>query len=145
MKQPKPMVGQTWNITKPFAGGVQTIDSIIGDEIHLANACPVSVGELHRWAKFVPQNDLEWLACNVDNWGSEYPDYNFVSRYFGWSFHKQMATNRYTRKQWQNTRYKLGLDDKPRISAKRWAERLRAKPFVEAIASQIKQGTFIVM
>jgi hypothetical protein len=123
MKQPKPMAGQTWRGNRCVHNSEVIIDPSKDGLVHYGQGKhdATTVSHFTTMFTFVPKNDLEWLACNVDNWGSEYPDYSFVSRYFGWSFHKQMATNRYTRKQWQNTRYKLGLDDKPHITAKSYA------------------------
>lgn len=64
--------------------------------------------------EFQPQNDLEWLALQLDKW---YFAGNYI--YKGNNMPMQSSvigkgfSNVYTREQWQNMRYHLGLDEKP--------------------------------
>ena len=64
---------------------------------------------------FSPQNDLEWLACDITKW--MWPNHNSISRRFDGlckcQLNKSESTGDYTRHQWQNMRYYLGLDEKP--------------------------------
>jgi len=72
---------------------------------------------------FQPQNDLEWLAVNVDKWRCD--SLKFISRDDGCAcFYVDDCNlqflrkyNFYTRDQWQNMRYELGLDDKKHIQS----------------------------
>lgn len=71
--------------------------------------------QLDDYWKFIPQNDLEWLAVHVEKWnGHQYEgivDDSLLSRVGidNWSF----TDVGHTREQWQNMRYYLGLDKKP--------------------------------
>ena len=71
---------------------------------------------LERYFKFVPQNDLQWLAVNVDTW-VKWRDLPYITRtgdawtYLSSDLHHPDS---YTKEQWQRERYKSGLDDKPK-------------------------------
>lgn len=61
---------------------------------------------------FIPQTDLEWLAVNCDEW-CDY-DTVFICKKGGdYAFIPCFLGHCYTRQQWQNKRYELGLDEKP--------------------------------
>lgn len=67
--------------------------------------------DFHRCFKFIPQNDLEWLAVNEDEW-CETIRFNVP------------GDGCCSRKQWQNMRYHLGLDKKPhyRLTGGDWVK-----------------------
>ena len=82
--------------------------------------------------EFIPQNDLEWLAVKAGAW--EFDDCDFIAREESRELYIEDSESEYcsqfqyyTHQQWQNMRYKLGLDEKPRVSAEKWAEMLRDK------------------
>jgi hypothetical protein len=109
---------------KVRAGQVWAIDDSEFKLSHICggkdNSC-VSVGwgwinieEFYDKFKFIPQNDLEKLAVNVDEWTSKSVEHNLYrggdSIY--WVDYRYQHDS-YTRQQWQNMRYHLGLDKKP--------------------------------
>jgi len=67
--------------------------------------------------EFIPQTDLEWLAVNVDKWDGD--EYRYVwkrsemERGFDFLIVPLSFAECYSRQQWQNMRYHLGLDKKP--------------------------------
>lgn len=62
---------------------------------------------------FVPQNDLEWLAVNVHEWNCQDSFQVICKADNRAGYHHEGLLGCYTRKQWQNKRYYLGLDKKP--------------------------------
>ena len=125
MKNVKPMVGQVWKSTIPvgtiISGELVSIenvnneDDIIGIYNQAMHFSSIDFGTIERCFEFISQNDLEWLAVNVDTWDSEK---KFIRTYDGMNKHNFCTietypkVNYYTRQQWQNKRYELGLDEK---------------------------------
>lgn len=69
---------------------------------------------------FVPQNDLEWLAVNEREWKTHPHNRDFFKFIRRCEIHGVMYHNVsndafywWSRKEWQNMRYHLGLDKKP--------------------------------
>ena len=113
MNNVKPQVGQKWDIYTPDINlGIVEIKSIDGDKAKLTNNMVVSVSGIRESCEFIPQNDLEWLAVNVDLW--TWDRCGRLSRYLGGYAFSAVSDikNSYTRRQWQNMRYYLGLDKK---------------------------------
>lgn len=66
-----------------------------------------------RQYTLIPQNDLEWLAVNVDEW--RYNDCPYVRKLSNTPFYNcDKRETSYTRQQWQNMRYELRLDERPK-------------------------------
>ena len=133
MNKVKPQVGQVWE-EDDVSEGQETIHHIdeVGNVYWCENRNVFSNKEQMRHWEFVPQNDLEWLAVNECAWDgdNEYPliyrdDYHDHDQVDYCTLDAEMES--YTRQQWQNMRYKLGLDEKPRVSAEKWAQMLRGK------------------
>lgn len=100
MKQPKPMVGQTWEHKDC---GVE----FILDETTIDNWVQIAY-----YSIFVPQNDLEWLAVNLDKWycAADYLRNGSGAPFICNADHPDAIS----RDQHRNERYRLGLDTKPR-------------------------------
>ena len=134
MSKVKPQVGQVWKcnenseevgLLRPRENGVAYFSAYGGK---LLTPLDVFLSDF----EFVPQDDLEWLAVNAEVWrGEESADglaSDCVHKNCEFSyFYSLNQGHGYTRQQWQNMRYKLGLDEKPRVSAEEWAEMLRDK------------------
>ena len=134
MSKVKPQVGQVWEcnengeevaLLRPRENGVAYFSAYGGK---LLTPLDVFLTDF----EFVPQNDLEWLAVNVEVW--EFDDCDFIAREESRELYIEDSESEYcsqfqycTRQQWQNMRYKLGLDEKPRVSAEKWAQMLRDK------------------
>ena len=108
---PKPKYGQFWasiKTSKKLSILLITPDGCV----HFSDDSVITMRVIHKEYKFIPQNDLEWLAVNVDSW-------YFSSKYIGKILDAPFMVTHpqdgaYTREQWQNARYELGLDDKPK-------------------------------
>jgi len=120
MKNVKPKAGQVWEcisdskIFVEYGEKVIVIESSKGAaEYQAGNKIIASSFEHFNGSfKFIPQNDLEWLAVNVEKWnGDKHPEVidNLLIRIGDkdWSF----TSDGYTRDQWQNKRIELGLDE----------------------------------
>ena len=144
MNKVKPQVGQIWKdpyregdewvVTEVLSheGIVKCSHNKYSDIMPDAGANSFFESDFVEFFEFVPQNDLEWLAVNVEVW--EFEGCNLIvpdeSREFcaidvDSKYCSQFQC--YTPQRWQNMRYKLGLDEKPRVSAKDWAQMLRNK------------------
>lgn len=70
--------------------------------------------DFHRNFKFIPQNDLEWLAVKVESLGS---NIKFIARrgseYLIFEAEPEHTPGVYTSQHHQRVRYHLGLDKKP--------------------------------
>ena len=126
----KVRVGQVW---KSDAGTEVEVESIIKSRGNIFYKHPkfdyvlaAHVGNFRISYAFAPQNDLEWLAVNESEWDGNgaYPlivtlggtaNYTDSNNKYGPSF---------TRQQWQNMRYYLGLDKKPhyKLINGQWSE-----------------------
>ncbi len=131
MSNVKPQVGQKWDVHTPNINlGIVEIKLIDGDKVTLTNEIVVSVSGIHENCEFIPQNDLEWLAANHPMWGDFdviRKDTEGLIRFHNTShpmFNKD-SYEWYNRQQWQNMRYKLGLDKKPHVSGEEWANMLK--------------------
>ena len=128
MNKVKPQVGQKWQERNKFENRetVHHVDRFgcvywnnSGDDWSAKE-------QMINW-KFVPQTDLEWLAVNV----SKFLMSNNCLAVCKGAPSGVMYTiqppsgRRFTRRQWQSMRYKLGLDKKPNISSKAWASKLK--------------------
>lgn len=142
MNKVKPQVGQVWENTKQ----TELVDTIAfvdergnvywsedwNEEDGVDCGVYSTPAQMNSFWEFIPQNDLEWLAVNVEAWEfegcnlivpDEYREFCAIdvdSKYCS-------KFQCYTHQQWQNMRYKLGLDEKPWISGSDWAEMLRDK------------------
>lgn len=137
MNKVKPQAGQVWDCN--VIGGIsrrvvrEVIDNgAYHDGVFFECANHMGANHLLECGVFIPQTDLEWLAVNVGEW--LYDDCGFVRLGGAKEYYTDDIDNEYcsqfqyyTRQKWQNMRYKLGLDEKPRISGKQWAEMLRNK------------------
>lgn len=129
MKQVKPAVGQVWrrvrtdtNVTSVIKGADVVIQSVVEDAIvfrrHSALPCRRFLEEFY----FIPQNDLEWLAVNLDKW---YCAADYLRNGSGTPFICNADhSDAIKREQWQNMRYQLGLDTKPhyKLNNGQWSE-----------------------
>lgn len=133
MNKIKPQVGQVWRDTRTNGEAVNVTrvfeidgDLIVDIEINrqFIERDSYYIDCFTKLFEFVPQNDLEWLAVNVGGWND---CYSCVRRRGGGIVFccNSKISETYTRQQWQSMRYKLGLDEKPRISAKEWARILK--------------------
>ena len=116
MKNVTPKVGQVWaNLPLKFKIRAISLPSILSTDGETT-----TVDGLHGGYKFVPQSDLERLAVNEPEWF--HSDCNWVRRdNNGGAMYTDMPAHPsnirhtyYTRKQWQNMRYELGLDERPK-------------------------------
>ena len=106
----KPTVGQVWEISP---GRTETARLVNDFDVHWVNRGYATLSELHENFTFIPQNDLEWLAIDSDAWKLNckfifnHNDYsNFCSD------ETKVVHDCYTRQQWQDKRYELGLDER---------------------------------
>ena len=74
----------------------------------------------HSNMRFIPQNDLEWLAVKLDEWKSIFDGMRAFKKVdiVSYTSHDEghdcmKGSTPYTKQQWQNMRYHLGLDTKP--------------------------------
>ena len=70
-------------------------------------------GEILSTCEFIPANDLEWLAVNEVVWVGD--SQVLLSKQWNASSYDYRIdfAIQYTKQQWQECRYKLGLDDRP--------------------------------
>ena len=144
MSKVKPQVGQVWS--DPYREGDEwVVTEFLSHEgivkcshnkysgiMPDAGANAFFESDFVKFFEFVPQNDLEWLAVKVGAWRGEESADGLVSDYVHKSsefsyFYSIDSSHGHARQQWQNMRYKLGLDEKPRVSSEKWAEMLRNK------------------
>lgn len=112
MKNVKPMVGRTFK--QNSSGGIHKVRSLNPCSVYFDGIMdPVGLYEVINGFTFIPQNDLEWLACQRDEWPSDSVAY--VSKESCQAlYYQRSAQGRYTRQQLQSMRYELGLDEKPK-------------------------------
>jgi hypothetical protein len=115
-----PIVGQVWG--RRICKTNMTANEI---KISRLSQSRVHATEPDRWINrnvfiedwlFIPQNDLEWLAVNVDEWCRSDGLFNVIRNHtvpVGYTFTMKVG---HTERQWQNMRYELGLDEKPTIN-----------------------------
>ena len=133
MNKVKPQVGQVWKSADGEEVGVLRLEKNgVAYFSAYSGRLLTTPGVFLSDFEFVPQNDLEWLAVNVEVWkGHDSPDgliWDCVHKHSEFSyFYSLNLGHGHTHKRWQNMRYKLGLDEKPRVSAEKWAEMLRDK------------------
>lgn len=136
MNKVKPQAGQVWR-DKFSNESAAVSDVITGTDGNLIVNIEIERQLIYRDSyylssfielfEFIPQNDLEWLAVNVDEWLWVKNLGRLSKTIGGYTYSLICEDDSYTHQQWQNMRYKLGLDEKPRISAKEWARLLRNK------------------
>jgi len=104
MKNVTPKAGQVWvNNETEMKSTLREDDLVFTQSSHF-----------NKNYTFIPQNDLEWLAVNVDKW-INVRGFDWISKAGGgYYFHHDNHSDRYTREQHQNMRYELGLDDRPK-------------------------------
>lgn len=112
----KVRVGQTWG-ARGAINPIMSIKAVEGTRVHYsfgnhhASHGNCSVANLHDQADFIPNNDLEWLACNLDEW---YCAASHLRNGSGAPFIcEESHPDAINRDQWQNMRYYLYLDTKP--------------------------------
>lgn len=135
MKNVKPMVGQVWEdchgrVTIELNGGHYVTYVRHGDNL----LCSASDVVFFASFKFIPQNDLEWLAVNVDVWVAG-KDYDLIRRHKSdepvWSKTHVDNYKYCTRDQWQSMRYELGLNGRTPKEAYREFDSQLSKDFEE--------------
>ena len=110
MKQPKLMVGQVWHCSLNEAD-VTAMRFIKNGIIEWSDGENNDLEWTNRFMAFVPQNDLEWLAVNVDKW---YCAADYLRKGSGVPFICNADhPDAISREQHRNERYRLGLDTKP--------------------------------
>lgn len=131
MKNVKPMAGQVWEcdddkIEFNISIGEGGLISGLGPEVNGIASCGIhnfSESYFLKCFKFIPQNDLEWLAVNHSKWPmcSYIPSSKnhrvTVSMKHGTvqthTFEDGSEKNLISESEWQNQRYEFGLDEKP--------------------------------
>jgi hypothetical protein len=123
MKNVKSMAGQVWN-------GINAADPVVirsatdGHVQYNRGMCVFTMpcSQFVEQFEFQPQNDLEWLACKVAKWNDEYTHVFTDLNKTGVSWCNSGVQvilddwiREYTRQQWQNKRYELGLDGRPKL------------------------------
>jgi len=106
----KVRAGQVWECIKQTActdvGCERKVTSTYGHKVSFTGS--LFSNNIHEFYKFIPQNDLEWLAVNVYKFPTGILNYSF------WDAENiDHGIENTTFQQWQNMRYHLGLDVKP--------------------------------
>ena len=108
----KVRVGQVWTCSEGESTvlSVDDMGTCYWSKTKFDYSSPTQMKNWH----FVPQNDLEWLAVNEDEW-CETIRFNAP------------GDGCCSRKQWQNMRYHLGLDKKPhyRLTGGEWVKQCK--------------------
>ena len=131
MNKVKPQAGQVWKFIA--TGNARRVAKVGSKLVTFSDNERRSISSFLLDMEFAPQNDLEWLAVNVDKWFHGDCDLIRLSNDNVELYTDDIDSEYcsqfqyYTRQQWQSMRYKLGLDEKPRISGKQWAQMLRDK------------------
>ena len=130
MSKVKPQVGQIWksNENGEKVGVLRLEENGVACFSAYSGKLLTTLGVFLSDFEFTPQNDLEWLAVNdviVPSWAKFAYYSNHIDRTP--KFSKIKFKSGKTQREIQNMRYKLGLDEKPRVSAEKWAEMLRDK------------------
>ena len=131
MKQPKPMEGQIWK--RRTLDGEKSFEITYADDnfVRVKNPRRKRMIPIHRFLNFhafIPQNDLEWLAVNVDEW-PEVDDLLLIKSGGGAIFIEAesvigVPAGHFEFYQHRNERYRLGLDTKPhyKLINGQWSE-----------------------
>lgn len=103
MSNVKVKVGQVWKLP---AGFTVTVDTVCDAIVTCGNAI-YNIDRFNNLLTFIPQNDLEFWAVEIDVW----PDDSWKSLWFrrderGAITHEAQII----RTEWQNMRYELGVD-----------------------------------
>ncbi len=128
MSNVKPQVGQVW-LSAEY-NEEMTINAIESGFVWFDGMSQEEMS-INEYFTFIPQNDLEWLTVNVDKWFHD--DCGFIRlsndkvEFYTDDIDNEYCSQfqYYTLRQWQNMRYKLGLDKKPHIKANELATKLR--------------------
>lgn len=122
MNKIKVMPGQVWKCVVIGGPSIRTVREVIDNhpyhnDVFFTDENFMKENDLHQCGIFIPSGDLEWLACNVDEWKCEsklifkQDLYNFFiftdKRPWG-----EYTRDCYTKQQWQDKRYELGLDER---------------------------------
>lgn len=124
----KPQAGQVWQFKSgainSYEAGYRITLRNKDSELGFMDAMPVNfvtkaslivgVDFLYKYFEFVPQGDLEWLTVNVNASNC------YISRTLG-GYSTALSADLinachspiFTKQQWQECRYKLGLDERP--------------------------------
>jgi len=134
MKQPKPMVGQTWHCSANEVD-VIAMHFIKNGNMEWSDGENSDLEWTHKFMTFIPQNDLEWLAVNRSRYPTStiYSGDIYVKVYMSTGniqttgFSPDSGLNDgydICREQWQSERYRLGLDTKPhyKLINGQWSE-----------------------
>jgi hypothetical protein len=137
MKNVTPKAGQVWGIPSNYQ---RTVGRVDGQCVFWTDNSYTWLNELQEYFEFIPQNDLEYLAVNCAKWINE-RGFGFISRNkpqradqwndFGFSVGSG-SSGYYTRQQWQNTRYELGLDERTPKEAYREFDKQTKRDLEEA-------------
>lgn len=115
----KVKVGQVWECVKDSLWvtnyGDKAKISKVGNNNVYYNDSLMSAKAFDRCFKFIPQNDLEWLAVKLDKWGGRNTQYAIRKDndrvVYGIGSHQKPGEHYMD--EWQSMRYSLGLDTKP--------------------------------
>ena len=129
MKQPKPMVRQIWkrsrtntNVSDVVKGECVTILGVYDDLVSYGEYTALPSYRFAEEFYFVPQNDLEFAAVNLDKWYFA-ADHIHVNGGTLLVCHESV-TGAISYEQWKSERYRLGLDTKPhyKLINGQWSE-----------------------
>lgn len=129
MSKVKPQVGQVWNIGGHIDRDERSVIEIDSNDVWWSGSSYTPLADFFSEGfEFIPQNDLEWLAVN-DVIAPSWAKFAYYSNHIDRTpkFSEIKFKDGKAQCEIQNMRYKLGLDKKPRISGKQWAQMLRDK------------------
>lgn len=119
MNKVKIMTGQKWKCDVIGGPVIRTIRGVTENgeyhnDIYFTDSNWMKEGELYGCGEFIPQTNLEWLAVAIKRWS--FTDGFNVSKVetapLGYLVGKvEKFYESYTKQEWQNKRYELGLDD----------------------------------
>ena len=129
MNKIKPMVGQIWkrsrtntNVSDVVKGECVTILGVYDDLVSYGEYTALPSYRFAEEFYFIPQNDLEWLAVNLDKWycAADYLRNGSGAPFICDADHPDAIS----REQHRNERYRLGLDTKPhyKLINGQWSE-----------------------
>lgn len=129
MNKVKPQAGQVWNLGGHIDRDERAVIEISDGAVWWSgNSYTPMIDFYDEDFEFVPQNDLEWLAVNdviVPSWAKFAYYSNHIDREP--KFSEVKFKDGKTQREIQNMRHKLGMDKKPWVSGRQWAQMLRDK------------------
>jgi len=118
MSNVKPKMGQVWENNGNEYTAKQALDGFVNmwaPQISAKLGIKIDDG-FYSVFKFIPQNDLEWLAVNEPVWKADHFVVIRKDSDWGTMYHRALNSSLewYIRQQWQDKRYELGLDTEPK-------------------------------